>query len=148
MLYLLNTLLTLFTHNNPKFELRRIWRSPILHNILTYHNTRDIGHLLQLVFHRIRNLAIKHIQGVLEAEWCGLKGSIFYSLYDFHSKTFLILIDLFCIIGILPVDTWERLCRNRVRSLLSMRCVLPGYSFESNIPALGTAGSVMTIKSL
>ena len=71
-------------------------------------NTRDIGHLLQLVFHRIRNLAIKHIQDVLEAEWCGLKGSIFYSLYDFHSKTFLILIDLFCIIGILPVEPFFR----------------------------------------
>ena len=49
------------------------------------------------------------IQDVLEGEWCGLKGSIFYSLYDFHSKTFLILIDLFCIIGILLVDLFFRL---------------------------------------
>ena len=130
-------------------------------------NTQDIGHLLQLVFYEfLTNLmgsiefgtSQLNIQDVLEAEWCGLKGSIFYSLYDFLSKTFLILINLFCIIGILPVEpffllarfwrTWERLFMNRVRSLLSMRCVLPGYSFESNTPALGTAGSIMTIKSL
>ena len=50
-----------------------------------------------------------NIQDVLEAEWCGLKGSISYSLYDFHSKTFLILIDLFCIIGILQVEPFFRL---------------------------------------
>ena len=37
---------------------------------------------------------------------------------------------------------------NRVRSLLSMRCLLLGYSFKprSNIRALGTAGSVMTTR--
>ena len=50
-----------------------------------------------------------NVQDVLEAEWCGLRGSIFYSLYDFHSVTFLILIDLFCIIGILPVESFFRL---------------------------------------
>ena len=37
---------------------------------------------------------------------------------------------------------------NRVRSLLSMRCLLLGYSFKPrpNIRALGTAGSVMTTR--
>ena len=48
----------------------------------------------------------------------------------------------------------ERLCMNRVRSLLNMRCMLPGYSLEpkSNMPDLaailvfhGTAGSIITI---
>ena len=43
---------------------------------------------------------------------------------------------------------------NRVRSLLNMRCMLPGYSLEpkSNMPDLaailvfhGTAGSIITI---
>ena len=81
-------------------------------------NTQDIGHLLQLVFFKfLTNLmgsiefgtSQLNIQDVLEGEWCGLKGSIFYSLYDFHSKTFLILIDLFCIIGILLVDLFFRL---------------------------------------
>ena len=44
--------------------------------------------------------------------------------------------------------TQERLCiMNRVRSLLSMRCMLLGGSFEPrpNNHALGTTGSVMTI---
>ena len=50
-----------------------------------------------------------NIQDVIKAEWCGLKGSIFYSLYDFHSETFLILIDLFCIIWILLVELFFRL---------------------------------------
>ena len=48
----------------------------------------------------------------------------------------------------------ERLCMNRVRSLLNMRCMLPGYSLEPkpNMPDLaailvfhGTAGSIITI---
>ena len=38
----------------------------------------------------------------------------------------------------------ERLCMNRVSSLLSMRCMLLGYNFK---PRLGTAGSVMNIGS-
>ena len=47
----------------------------------------------------------------------------------------------------------ERLCMNRVRSLLNMRCMLPGYSLEPkpNMPDLaatlvfhGTAGSIIT----
>ena len=50
-----------------------------------------------------------HIQDVLEAEWCGLKRSIFYSMYDFYSKTFLILTDLICIIGIPPAEPFFRL---------------------------------------
>ena len=66
-------------------------------------NTQGIGHLLQLVFYEFfTNLmgsiefgtSQLHIQDVLEAEWCGLKRSIFYSMYDFYSKTFLILTDL------------------------------------------------------
>ena len=81
-------------------------------------NTQDIGHLLQLVFYEfLTNLMSSiecgtsqlNIQDALDAEWCGLKRSIFYSLYDFHSKTFLILIDLFCIIGILSVEPFFRL---------------------------------------
>ena len=48
----------------------------------------------------------------------------------------------------------ERLCMNRVRSLLNMRCMLPGYSLEPmpNMPDLaailvfhGAAGSIITI---
>ena len=48
----------------------------------------------------------------------------------------------------------ERLCMNRVRSLLNMRCMLPRYSLEPkpNMPDLaailvfhGTAGSIITI---
>ena len=41
--------------------------------------------------------------------------------------------------------TRKRLCVNQVRSLLSMRCILLGYSFEprTNSRALGTAGSVI-----
>ena len=48
----------------------------------------------------------------------------------------------------------ERLCMNRVRSLLNMRCMLPGYSLEPkpNMPDLaaillfhGTAVSIITI---
>ena len=41
--------------------------------------------------------------------------------------------------------TRKRLCVNQVRSLLSMRCMLLGYSFEprTNSRALGTAGSVI-----
>ena len=48
----------------------------------------------------------------------------------------------------------ERLCMNQVRSLLSMRCMLPGCSLEPkpNMPDLiailvfhGTAGSLITI---
>ena len=58
---------------------------------------------------------------------------------------------------LLPARFWrsrERLCINRVRSLLNMRCVLPGNSLEPkpNMPDLaailvfhGTAGSIMTI---
>ena len=47
----------------------------------------------------------------------------------------------------------ERLCMNRVRSLLNMRCMLPGYSLQPkpNMPDLaailvfhGTAGSIIT----
>ena len=43
--------------------------------------------------------------------------------------------------------TRDRLCVNRVRSLLSMSCMLLGYSFglRSNSRALNTACSVMTI---
>lgn len=44
-------------------------------------------------------------------------------------------------------STWERLWMNRVRSLLNMRCILLGYSFElwpTNSYALGIAGSGMT----
>ena len=42
--------------------------------------------------------------------------------------------------------TRERPCVNRVRSLLSMRCLVLGYSFEPRpkSPALGTTGSVVT----
>ena len=38
----------------------------------------------------------------------------------------------------------ERLCMNRVRSLLSMRCMLPGYSFEPrpNIPNRRALGAI------
>ena len=48
----------------------------------------------------------------------------------------------------------ERLCMSRVRSLLNMRCMLPGYSLEPkpNMPDLtaflvfhGTAGSIIAI---
>ena len=48
----------------------------------------------------------------------------------------------------------ERLCMNRERSLLNMRCMLPGYSLEPkpNMPDLAailvfhdTAGSIITI---
>ena len=48
----------------------------------------------------------------------------------------------------------ERLFMNRVKSLLNMRCMLPGYSLEPkpNMPHLaailvfhGTAGSIITI---
>ena len=41
--------------------------------------------------------------------------------------------------------TRKRLCVNQVRSFLSMRCMLLGYSFvpRPNSRALGTAGSVM-----
>ena len=48
----------------------------------------------------------------------------------------------------------ERLCMNRIRSLLNMRCMLPGYSLvpKPNMPDLaaivvfhGTAGSIITI---
>ena len=39
----------------------------------------------------------------------------------------------------------ERLCRTWATSLLSMRGMLLGYSFEPRPRALGTAGSVMTI---
>ena len=55
------------------------------------------------------------------------------------SRVFLSLVRLW--------DTRERLCLIRVRSLLSMRCMLLGYSFEPrpNNCALGIAGSVMTI---
>ena len=43
--------------------------------------------------------------------------------------------------------TLERICLNRMRSLLSMRCMLLGYSFEPRLKsrALGSGGSVMTI---
>ena len=43
--------------------------------------------------------------------------------------------------------TLERICLNRMRYLLSMRCMLLGYSFEPrlNSRALGSSGSVMTI---
>ena len=58
---------------------------------------------------------------------------------------------------LLPARFWrsrERLCINRVSSLLNMRCMLPGYSLEPrlNMPDLaailvfhGTAGSIITI---
>ena len=48
----------------------------------------------------------------------------------------------------------ERLCMNRVRCLLNMRCMLPGYSLESkpnmrDLAAIlvfhGTAGPIITI---
>ena len=48
----------------------------------------------------------------------------------------------------------KRLCMNRVRSLLNMRCMLPGYSLEPKptMPDLaailvfhGTSGSIITI---
>ena len=44
-------------------------------------------------------------------------------------------------------STRERICMNRVRSLLSMRCMLLGYSFEPRPKShvLATADSVMTI---
>ena len=43
--------------------------------------------------------------------------------------------------------TGQSLCMNRVKSLLSMCCILLGYSFESrpNSRAVGTAGSVLII---
>ena len=55
------------------------------------------------------------------------------------SRVFLSLDQFWC--------TWERLCMNRVRSLLSMRSMLLGYSFEPrpNSRALATGGSVMLI---
>ena len=45
--------------------------------------------------------------------------------------------------------TGQSLCMNRVKSLLSMCCILLGYSFESrpNSRAVGTAGSVLIIGS-
>ena len=55
------------------------------------------------------------------------------------SRVFLSLAQFWC--------TWERLCMNRVRSLLSMRSMLLGYSFEPrpNSRALATGGWVMII---
>ena len=55
------------------------------------------------------------------------------------SRVFVSLAQFWC--------TWERLCMNRVRSLLSMRSMLLGYSFEPrpNSRALATGGSVMII---
>ena len=55
------------------------------------------------------------------------------------SRTFLLLVRFW--------RTRERLCLNRMRSLLSMRFMLLGYSFEPrlNNRALGSGGSVMTI---
>lgn len=43
--------------------------------------------------------------------------------------------------------TREKNCMNRTRTLLSMRCIFLGYSFEPrpNIRSLGTTGSVMNI---
>ena len=43
--------------------------------------------------------------------------------------------------------TQERLCMNRVRSSLRMRCMLLGYSFNPRLNGrvLGTVGSVTTI---
>ena len=48
---------------------------------------------------------------------------------------------------LLEFPVLEKDCLNRVKSLLSMRFMLLGYSFEPrpNSRALGTAGSVMTI---
>ena len=45
--------------------------------------------------------------------------------------------------------TWERLCMNQVTSLLSVCCMMLGYSFElrQNSLAVGTVSSVMTIGS-
>ena len=40
------------------------------------------------------------------------------------------------------LGTRDRLCKNRVKSLLSMRC---SFGLRPNSRALGTAGSVMTI---
>ena len=54
-------------------------------------------------------------------------------------RVFLSLANFWC--------TRERICMNRVRSLLSMRCMLLGYSFEPrpNSHVLATADTVMTI---
>ena len=51
------------------------------------------------------------------------------------SRAFLLLARFWC--------SRERLCMNRVRSLLSMRCMLPGYSFEPrpNLPNRGALAS-------
>ena len=61
---------------------------------------------------------------------------------NIHVQAFFRLLEF----GVLK-RTRERLCMNRVRSMLSTRGMLLGYSFESRsnsrVPA--TAGSIMTI---
>ena len=72
--------------------------------------------------------------------------SVYHTVYHPASRAFLLLARLW--------RSRERLCLNRVRSLLNMRCMLPGYSLEPkpNMPDLaailvfhGTAGSIITI---
>ena len=50
----------------------------------------------------------------------------------------------FCL---LDFGSRERLCMNRVRSLLSMRCMLPGYSFElrPNMPIRRALAAILLV---
>ena len=75
-----------------------------------------------------------------------------------NGKQFLIVVHPASRAFLLLARFWrsrERLCMNRVRSLLNMRCMLPGYSLEPkpNMPDLdailvfhGIAGSIITIR--
>ena len=77
-----------------------------------------------------------------------MKTTVSSKVINFHpaSRAFLLLARFW--------RSRERLCMNQVRSLLNMRCMLPGYSLEPkpNMPDLaailvfhGTAGSIITI---
>ena len=55
--------------------------------------------------------------------WATCDLSVGWFLHTPLAEPFFYLLDF-------GVHTQERLCMNRVRSLLSMRCMLPGYSFE------------------
>ena len=72
--------------------------------------------------------------------------TLYYGLLHSVSRAFLLLARFW--------RSRERLCMNRVRSLLSMCCMLPGYSLEpkpnmQDLAAIwvfhGTAGSIVTI---
>ena len=85
-------------------------------------------------FRGIRETLKKHVDLRLQLRKSTLLAEPFFCLLDF---------------GVLEKD-----CMNRVRSFLSMRCMLPGYSLEPkpNMPGFavilvfhGTAGSIITI---